>query len=70
VDQTFQQAITAGGKEVMPVANMFWGDRFGSFTDPFGHVWSVMTHVEDVKPEDIDKRAQAFYAQQAQRKSA
>jgi len=49
---------------------MFWGDRFGSFTDPFGHVWSVMTHVEDVKPEDIEKRAQAFYAQQAQRKTA
>jgi len=70
VDQVFQQAIAAGGKETMPVADMFWGDRFGSFTDPFGHVWSVMTHVEDVKPEDIEKRAQAFYAQQAQRKTA
>lgn len=73
VDQVFQQAIAAGGKETMPVADMFWGDRFGSLTDPFGHVWSVMTHVEDVKPEDIEKRAQAFYAQlaqQQQRKTA
>ena len=54
----------------MPVADMFWGDRYGTFVDPFGHSWGVGTHKEDLTPEEIEERATAFYAQMAQKKSA
>ena len=57
-DATFNQAITAGAKVSMPLMNMFWGDRFGKVTDPFGHEWSIATHVEDVPPEEMGKRAE------------
>jgi len=70
VDASFKQAVDAGGKSTMPVADMFWGDRFGSFTDPFGHHWGILTHKEDLTAEEIDKRAQDFYASMAQRKTA
>jgi PhnB protein len=72
VDTAFQRAIDAGGKTSMPVADMFWGDRFGSFVDPFGHTWGLSTHVEDLSEQEIEERAKAFYAQmaQAQKKSA
>lgn len=70
VDKTFQQAVQAGGKANGPVTNMFWGDRCGHFTDPFGHAWTVTTHVEDVSETEMEKRAQDFYAQMAQKKSA
>jgi PhnB protein len=40
---------------------MFWGDRYGTVTDPFGHTWGIATHKEDLSPQEIDKRAQAFY---------
>jgi len=72
VDDVFQRAIDEGGKVAMPVADMFWGDRHGSFTDPFGHSWGVSTHTEDVSEEEMGKRAQAFYQQmeQQQKKSA
>lgn len=56
VDRIFAQAIAAGGKERRPVADQFYGDRTGTLVDPFGHVWSVATHVEDVSPEEIDRR--------------
>ena len=56
VDKIFKQAIAAGGKELRPVANQFYGDRTGTLVDPFGHTWSVATHVEDVSPEEIDRR--------------
>ena len=56
-DATFNQAVAAGGKVSMPLMNMFWGDRFGKVTDPFGHEWSIATHVEDVPPEEMGKRA-------------
>jgi PhnB protein len=49
----------------MPLENQFWGDRFGKLTDPFGHQWGVATHVEDLTPEEIDKRATAFFAKMA-----
>ena len=62
VDASFQQAVDAGGKVTMPVADMFWGDRFGTFTDPFGHHWGMLTHKEDLSAEDMEKRAQEFYA--------
>lgn len=56
-DATFAQALAAGAKVSMPLTNMFWGDRFGKVTDPFGHEWSIATHVEDVPPEEMGKRA-------------
>ena len=67
VDASFQQAIDAGGKVSMAVADMFWGDRFGSFTDPFGHSWGILTHKEDLSAEEMEKRAQDFYASMAQK---
>jgi PhnB protein len=67
VDASFNQAIDAGGKVSMPVADMFWGDRFGSFTDPFGHHWGILTHKEDLSAEEMEKRAQDFYASMAQK---
>jgi PhnB protein len=72
VDRAFQQAVDAGGKVTMPVSDMFWGDRHGSFVDPFGHTWSLSTHKEDLTADQIEGRAQAFFAQmaQAQRKTA
>jgi len=70
VDQTFNQAVAAGGKEAMPVADQFWGDRYGSFVDPFGHVWGVGTHKEELTPQEMQQRAQEFFASMAQKKSA
>ncbi|MGC2695902.1 MAG: VOC family protein [Candidatus Angelobacter sp.] len=70
VDDVFQQAIAAGGKEAMPVTDQFWGDRYGSFVDPFGYTWGVGTHKEDLSPEETGERAQEFFAQMAQRKTA
>jgi len=70
VDKEFKRAVDAGGKTIMPVADMFWGDRFGSFVDPFGHTWSLSTHTEDLSQREIEERAKAFYAQMAQKKTA
>jgi len=58
VDSAFKQAISAGAKSQQPLADMFWGDRYGRLTDPFGHSWSLATHIEDVAPEEMQKRAQ------------
>jgi|SRR5215469_11555873 len=63
VDKVFQQAKSAGAKEETPVADMFWGDRYGTLSDPFGHTWSLATHIEDVAPEEMAKRAQAARAE-------
>jgi PhnB protein len=57
VDRVFQGAIAAGATEVRAVQDQFYGDRSGMFADPFGHVWSVATHVEDVSPEEMARRA-------------
>jgi PhnB protein len=62
VDSVVQDAVDAGGTITMPVEDMFWGDRFGQVTDPFGHIWQIATHVEDVSPEDMEKRAQEAMA--------
>lgn len=59
VDTTFAKAIDAGAKSLQPVEDKFYGDRAGTFEDPFGHQWSVMTHIEDVPPEEMAKRAAA-----------
>jgi len=60
VDSLFQRAISAGAKAVMPLTDMFWGDRYGQVDDPFGHRWSMATHVEDLSPEEIGRRAASF----------
>jgi PhnB protein len=62
VDAVYKQAIDAGGVEKKPVQDQFYGDRSGTLTDPFGHVWTVATHKEDVAPEEIDKRMAAMKA--------
>ena len=59
VDTIFKQAIGAGGKEQKAVQDQFYGDRSGTLKDPFGHVWHVATHVEDVSPEEMEKRMAA-----------
>lgn len=58
VDKTHAQAVAAGGKQLRAVENQFYGDRAGSIVDPFGHVWHIATHVEDVSPEVMGRRAQ------------
>jgi PhnB protein len=62
VDAVVKQAVDAGATVTMEVADQFWGDRFGTITDPFGHVWSIATHVEDVPPEEMEERAKAAFA--------
>ena len=59
VDGRFNQALAAGGKELKPVENQFYGDRSGTLTDPFGHVWTIATHKEDIEPEELNRRAEA-----------
>jgi len=56
VDAVFDAALAAGAISLSPVENQFYGDRTGQFEDPFGHRWSVATHVEDVPPEEMEKR--------------
>ena len=56
VDAVFDAAVAAGANALRPVENMFYGDRTGQFEDPFGHKWSVATHVEDVPPDEMEKR--------------
>ena len=62
VDAFFDRAVKAGAEVTMPVADMFWGDRFGTLKDPFGHSWSVGTHIEDVTPEEIAERSKHAFA--------
>ena len=61
-DAAFAQAVAAGAKPVKPVTDMFWGDRQGEVTDPFGHRWSVATHKEDLTHQQIEERAKEFFA--------
>ena len=56
VDAAFAQAIKAGATEKQPLTNQFWGDRIGSLMDPYGFRWSIATHIEDVSPEEIQRR--------------
>ena len=60
VDTVFARAIAAGAKEQRPLKNEFYGDRAGSLIDPFGHMWMLQTHVEDVAPEEMERRMQAM----------
>jgi PhnB protein len=65
VDATFKAAVDAGAKVDMPLDDMFWGDRYGKITDPFGHQWSLATHKEDVAPDEMERRAQAMFSKSA-----
>ncbi len=58
VDTAFSTAIAAGGKELRPVKDQFYGDRSGTLEDPFGHVWTISTHMEDLSMEELRKRAE------------
>ena len=68
VDAAFQQAVKAGATVAMPLADMFWGDRYGQVLDPFGHRWALATHKEDLTQEQIEQRAQEFFASLPKRK--
>lgn len=62
VDAVVDRAVEAGATLTMPVEDMFWGDRYGRITDPFGHQWEVATHVEDVDPEEMERRGREAMA--------
>jgi PhnB protein len=65
VDAAFEQATRAGASVTMPLEDMFWGDRFGTVTDPFGHIWSLATHKEDLSAEELAERSKAAMAEMA-----
>jgi PhnB protein len=65
VDAAFQRAVDAGARVKRPLENKFYGDRMGTLVDPFGHEWSLATHIEDVSPEEMGKRAAAEQAKMA-----
>ncbi|HLO00327.1 MAG TPA: VOC family protein [Pyrinomonadaceae bacterium] len=60
VDAFFEKAVAAGAKILIPLADQFYGDRSGRLEDPFGHVWLVSTHIEDVSPEEMQRRMEAY----------
>ena len=70
VDEQFKRAIAAGGKETMAVDDMFWGDRYGTFLDPFGYSWGLATHKEDLSEQEVGQRAQEFFASMAARQKS
>ena len=63
VDAAWKRAVDAGAKEIVPLADQFWGDRTGCVEDPFGHQWWLAQHLEDLTPEQIRKNAEAFFSQ-------
>jgi uncharacterized glyoxalase superfamily protein PhnB len=60
-DEAFAQAIAAGASVIMPLADMFWGDRYGKLRDPFGHEWSIAHHIRDVSPAEIAEAAKRIF---------
>ena len=62
VDTVYQRAIEAGSKAIEPVKNQFYGDRSGTLLDPFGHKWHILTHIEDVSFEEMQKRCDSMFA--------
>jgi PhnB protein len=62
VNTAFSRAIAAGGKELRPLTDQFYGDRSGTLVDPFGHKWTLATHVEDVSPEEMQRRMASMHA--------
>jgi PhnB protein len=65
VDELWNRAVAAGAKVTMPLANQFWGARYGQVLDPFGFTWALFSHVEDVSPEELKRRADAAFAKMA-----
>ena len=65
VDEVFKRATDAGAKQLKPLADQFYGDRMGTIEDPFGHVWTIGTHIEDVSPEEMRRRSEKMMKQQA-----
>ena len=63
VESAWKRAVDAGAKEIMPLQDMFWGDRTGCLEDPFGHRWWLAQHVQDLTPEEIQRNAEAFFSQ-------
>jgi PhnB protein len=63
VDAEWKRALNAGAKEIMPLADQFWGDRAGCFEDPFGHHWWLAQHVKDMTPEELRQAAESFFSQ-------
>ncbi len=61
-DKTFAQAVAAGCQATMPLADQFWGDRYGHVRDPFGFTWAIATHKEDPTPEEMKRRQEAMFA--------
>ena len=61
-DAVYKKAVDAGAKSLMPPGDMFWGDRYSQVTDPFGHVWAIATHKEDITPEEMQRRSEEFFA--------
>ncbi|HXW55729.1 MAG TPA: VOC family protein [Candidatus Cybelea sp.] len=64
-DSVFNRAVAAGARVDTPLQNMFWGDRYGKIIDPFGHAWAIATHVEDVAPQEMERRMRDFFAKAA-----
>jgi PhnB protein len=64
-DAVYKQAVAAGAQVVMKMEDMFWGDRFGTLRDPFGCLWSIATHKEDVSREEMERRTREFFAAMA-----
>ena len=69
VDKAFERATKAGAKVTMPLADQFWGDRYGIVTDPFGHSWSLATHTKDMSPADMSKAMETACAEPAKAKA-
>lgn len=63
VDAAWKRAVDAGAKEIMPLQDMFWGDRTGCLEDPFGHRWWLAQHTQDLTPEEIQRNAAEFFSQ-------
>ncbi len=66
-DALFKRAVAAGGTVKAPLTDMFWGDRYGKITDPFGHHWGIATHKEDVSKADMEKRGKEWMAEMAKK---
>ena len=61
VDRWFSRAVDAGATVTMPLEDMFWGDRYGRLSDPFGHSWSLATHIKDATPEEMDAALKQYF---------
>lgn len=60
-DKVFETAVAAGATAIMPMADQFWGDRYGKLTDPYGHTWAIMQHIKDMTPEEMGKAAEEAF---------